>query len=105
MNDKRVDRAWAAAICSLFLFLLGAVGVWAQEYAVWIPRLLTDVLVLAGLALSVTAVVLLGRRLFAAAARPESAWRAVRILLVAGVPPLLFTAWYVWMRTGFAEGL
>jgi hypothetical protein len=104
LGPRIPDRAWAAALLGVCLFLLGGIGVWLQEYAVWIPRLLTDVLVLAGLALSVAAAVLQGRGLLRRAA-PAPAGRVLRTLLVAGVPPVLFVAWYVWMTLNWPGGL
>lgn len=104
---ERLSRgAWAMAVVAAFLFSLGGVATWAQEFLVWIPQRVASVLILLGLACSLAALIQSARVLFAGSglARQQN-WAILWAILLAAVPPLVFLAWIVWMRFSLAEKL
>jgi len=99
-------RAWGLAVVATFLFVLGGLGAWAQEYWAWIPRRLTDLLQLAGLVLSVWALVRVAQMLFARPAPERVALRRLAGTLgLAGVPPLVFLIWWAWLHVSLATAM
>ena len=97
-------RSLTLAVIAAFLFTLGGVANWAQEFVAWVPRRVADTMVICGLALSVWALALVARRMFAGGAftRGEK-WIVVRSVFFAALPPVIFLVWWVWARWMLAE--
>ena len=53
VEKEQVDRfcrqAWALAVVAAFLFALGGVATWAQEFLVWIPQRVASTCIVFGL--------------------------------------------------------
>lgn len=106
MNEEPAtleNRPLGMAAVAMLLFALGGVGTWAQEYWAWVPRRLTDLLQLTGLALSLGALAWSARMLFSS---PPPNRRLLRLLAgaigLAAVPPLIFLAWWLWLHAALA---
>ena len=96
-------RALAGAIGGAFLFALGGVGTWVQEYAVWVPHWVASLLIRAGLTLGLAAVALAAWLLFTRPPLERPALRQVAWSLFFGaLPPVVFLAWAVWLRMSLA---
>ena len=99
-GPERISRkAWSLAVVAAFLFALGAVATWAQEFVVWLPHRLASVLMLAGLVLSVWSLVLSARRLFAPPPSERSELQELAgAIFFAALPPCVFLVWAVWLH-------
>ncbi|MEI8243796.1 MAG: hypothetical protein WCI17_11055 [bacterium] len=110
MEDVQADqisrRAWGWAVVAAFLFALGGVATWAQEFWVWIPQRVASVCIVLGLAASLWSLILATRVLFSgvALARRQNG-SLLWTMLLAGVPPLAFVAWVLWMWLALGEKL
>ncbi|MEI6211290.1 MAG: hypothetical protein WCR06_06655 [bacterium] len=105
-NDKPNQQAWALAVTAAFLFALGGVATWAQEFYVWIPQRAATISIVFGLACSLGAMILTTRVIFSGAVLAGRQNRAMLwTTLLAAVPPLAFLAWVLWMRISLAESL
>ena len=103
MDDAQVEqtslRAWAFAVVAAFLFALGGVATWAQEFLVWIPQRIASVCIVFGLACSFWALIQATRVVFSGVALPRRQnWAILGTILLAAIPPLAFVAWVIWMR-------
>ena len=110
MDDAYVDKispgAWTLAVFSAFLFALGGVATWAQEFLVWIPQRVASICIVLGLACSLWALIQAARVLFSGwvLVRRQN-WALLWTILLAAIPPLVFIVWVIWMRVSLAEKL
>ena len=100
MNTTQIHllcrRSWALAVVSSFLFALGAVATWAQEFMVGLSHRAASILMLAGLLLSVGSLALAARLLFSGATLDRRQNRSLLYsLLFAALPPVAFLSWLV----------
>jgi hypothetical protein len=94
--DRLIRRSWALAVVSSFLFALGAVATWGQEFVVGLSHRVASLLMLAGLLLSVGSLALAARLLFSGAALARSQNRSLLgTLFLAALPPVAFLSWLV----------
>jgi hypothetical protein len=92
-------RAWALAVVSSFLFALGAVATWGQEFVVGLSHRVASILMLAGLLLSVGSLALAARVLFSGATLDRRQNRSLlTTLFFAALPPVAFLSWLVIAR-------
>lgn len=102
-SERAARQAWSLAVVAAFLFALGAVATWAQEFVVWLPHRLASVLMLAGLALSVWSLTVSARRLFAPPPPARAELRALAgAIFFSALPPCVFLAWAVWLHVVLA---
>ena len=108
MDDDYVDKisrgAWALAVVAAFLFALGGVATWAQEFWVWVPQRVASSCIVLGLVCSLWALIQTSRVLFSGVvlARKQN-WAVLWAMLLAAIPPLVFVTWVIWMRFSLAE--
>jgi hypothetical protein len=110
MEENRIDgvgfHAWSLALVAAFLFALGGVATWAQEFMVWIPQRAASICIVLGLACSLWALIQAARILFSGVALARRRhWSLLWTILLAAIPPLVFIAWVVWMQFSLAEKL
>ena len=102
--NKLSRKAWAVAVVSALLFALGVVATGAQEFWVWIPQRLASIVVLLGLGGSVVALVQVARVLFSGAdLGRRQHWTLLGTIVLAGLPPLVFIGWVIWMRIAMEQ--
>ena len=105
-EERLISRSWALAVISAFLFALGGVATWAQEFAVWIPQRVASVCIVCGLACGLWALVQSARSLFGGASLArQQHWTILWTLLLSAMPPLVFLTWVVWIKLSLAEKL
>ena len=101
MEYYRLIRIWppagALAVVAVFLFALGGVANWLQEFLVWIPQRVASACIIAGLVCSFGALIQATRILFSGAVlNRRHNWTLLWTILLAAIPPCLFIAWVIW---------
>lgn len=105
-NDKFSQQAWALAVVAAFLFALGGVATWSQEFYVWIPQRAATISIICGLACSLGAMIQATRVLFSGVALVGRQHGSMLLtILLAAIPPVGFLAWVIWMQISLAERL
>ena len=104
--DPGCRQAWTLAVGSAFLFAMGGVATWAQEFVVWIPQRVASICILLGLCFGLWALIRAARVLFSGAvlARRQH-WALLWTILLAAIPPLVFLSWVLWMQFSLAAAL
>lgn len=94
------ENPLALALAAVALFMGGAVLTWLQEYLPWLSHRVSSLLALAGLAMSVWALVGCARRIFRLEPLVRAEVRQVTAaIVVAALPPALFLIWLAWAST------